>query len=154
LVLNFFDCTGVDQNFIPEGTYPVAASSGCVYPDTYSWFTHNGTQNKFKGGYVTVKEVDGQYHFSFDGIIFGHNNNKLYGSFTGSIEGMVVPSAWTEPTPGEITELNVNNWERTYGTWGDPNSNEFEITWYDELGTSIVVDWFGSSTIEPGVYNL
>ena len=142
---------------MPEDTYAVGYISGaCIITDTYSWLTYQGTQSFLQGGWVTVAEVDGQYSFTMDGIYYGSDLKQFNGSFVGTIEGMVVPSEYTEQEPepvdpDAVIELTPYDWFCTYGTWG--TSAEFELGWYDQDGYHIQID-FRVNPIVAGTYTM
>ena len=155
LVLNFFNTNDSDKNFIPEGTYPVGYIAGpCIFTDTYSWFTYQGTQHFLYGGNVVVAEVDGQYSITMEGIYYGADFLQFNGSFLGTIEGnLVLPSQYTEDAPeggesGDVVELTPYDWFKSYA-----GGSELELGWFDQNGYSIMVD-FLMNPITPGTYTL
>ena len=152
MCLNFFNIC--QFNYIPEGTYSVGYLAGaCIFAPGYSWVSIDGVKTDLYGGYVTVAEVDGQYQFTMENMYYGISSElKIFnGVFNGTIEGMILPSEYEEPTVGDATELQPYDWFRSYGTWGV--SNDFEIGWFDQDGYSIMIDFLVNPIVE-GTYTL
>ena len=152
MCLNFFNIC--QFNYIPEGTYSVGYLAGaCIFAPGYSWVSIDGVKTDLYGGYVTVAEVDGQYQFTMENMYYGISSElKIFnGVFNGTIEGMILPSEYEEPTVGDATELQPYEWFRSYGTWGV--SNDFEIGWFDQDGYSIMIDFLVNPIVE-GTYTL
>lgn len=150
-VLNFYNCAGAEENFIKAGTYQVSTGNGVVYPGSYSkiWFGE-GDDDYYviDSGSVTVSEVDGQYKFDInvgtsDGLTF-------VATYTGAVEGLVVPSAYVEPEVGEPQELIIQKHSSSY-----TGTNEHEIQfWYDYDNYLMVTIDFEANPITAGTYTL
>lgn len=150
-VLNFYNCAGAEENFIKAGTYQVSTGNGVVYPGSYSkiWFGE-GDDDYYviDSGSVTVSEVDGQYKFDInvgtsDGLTF-------VATYTGAVEGLVVPSAYVEPEVGEPQELIIQKHSTSY-----TGTNEHEIQfWYDYDNYLMVTIDFEANPITAGTYTL
>ena len=151
MCLNFFYIC--NNNFIPEGEYAVGNIQGsCIFAPEYSWVKIDGTQMDLYGGTVTVAEVDGQYQFTLTNMYYDEDFKIFNGTFTGAIEGLVVPSEYKAPeATGDAIELQPYEWFRSYGSWGV--SNEFEIGWFDQDGYQISID-FLVNPITEGTYTL
>ena len=151
LCLNFFYICS--NNFIPEGEYAVGNIQGaCIFAPEYSWVKIDGVQMDLYGGFVTVAEVDGQYQFTLTNMYYDDDFKIFNGTFTGAIEGLVVPSEYKAPeADGDAIELKPYEWFRSFGTWGV--SNEYEIGWYDQDGYHISLDFLVNPIVE-GTYNL
>ncbi len=153
-VLNFYNCSGTNQNFLNDGTYNVGLNSGGVYAGTYSkiWFGE-GDDDYYviDSGSVTVSEVDGQYKFD---INIGTSNGLTFiATYTGAVEGLVVPSAWVEPEVGEPQELSIHDHYTIYG--GYDGAGEHEIGFYydaNDSGKIIGID-FLASPVTAGTYS-
>ena len=146
----FYIC---QYNYIPEGEYAVGNIQGaCIYAPEYSWVNIDGVKMDLYGGTVTVAEVDGQYQFTLTNMYYDSDFKIFNGTFTGAIEGLVVPSEYKAPeAEGDVIELTMYDWFKSYGTWG--SSNEFEIGWFFEDGYSVVLD-FNVNPIVEGTYTL
>ena len=148
----FYIC---QYNYIPEGEYAVGNIQGsCIFAPGYSWVSIDGVKTDLYGGYVTVAEVDGKYQFTMENMYYGIATElKIFnGTFYGDIEGLIVPSAYKAPeAEGDVIELTMYDWFKSYGTWG--SSNEFEIGWFFEDGYSVVLD-FNVNPIVEGTYTL
>ena len=150
-VLNFYNCAGAEENFIKAGTYQVSTGNGVVYPGSYSkiWFGE-GDDDYYviDSGSVTVSEVDGQYKFDInvgtsDGLTF-------VATYTGAVEGLVVPSAYVEPEVSEPQELIIQKHSSSY-----TGINEHEIQfWYDYDNYLMVTIDFEANPITAGTYTL
>ena len=152
MCLNFFNIC--QFNYIPEGEYAVGYLAGaCIFAPGYSWVSIDGVKTDLYGGYVTVAEVDGKYQFTMENMYYGISSElKIFnGVFNGTIEGMILPSEYEEPTLGDATELQPYEWFKSYGTWGV--SNDFEIGWFDQDGYSITIDFLVNPVVE-GTYTL
>ena len=151
MCLNFFYIC--NNNFIPEGEYAVGNIQGsCIFAPEYSWIKIDGTQLDLYGGTVTVAEVDGQYQFTLTNMYYDEDFKIFNGTFTGAIEGLVVPSEYKAPeATGDAIELQPYDWFRSFGSWGV--SNEFEIGWFDQDGHQISID-FLVNPITEGTYTL
>ena len=151
LCLDFFYICS--NNFIPEGEYAVGNIQGaCIFAPEYSWVKIDGVQMDLYGGFVTVAEVDGQYQFTLTNMYYDDDFKIFNGTFTGAIEGLVVPSEYKAPeASGDAIELQPYEWFRSFGTWGV--SNEFEIGWYDQDGYHISLDFLVNPIVE-GTYTL
>ena len=151
MCLNFFYIC--NNNFIPEGEYAVGNIQGsCIFAPEYSWVKIDGTQMDLYGGTVTVAEVDGQYQFTLTNMYYDADFKIFNGTFTGAIEGLVVPSEYKAPeATGDAIELQPYDWFRSFGSWGV--SNEFEIGWFDQDGHQISID-FLVNPITEGTYTL
>ena len=103
------------SNFIPEGEYYIALSSPCIYPEGFSHITLNGTKYNLVAdvGSVTVSEVNGLYEITMDNIKL-INGPEFNGKFTGSINGMIVPSEANNG--GDNEENEENNGYKVYAT--------------------------------------
>ena len=150
-VLNFYNCAGAEENFIKAGTYQVSTGNGVVYPGSYSriWFGE-GDDDYYviDSGSVTVSEVDGQYKFD---INVGTSNGLTFvATYTGAVEGLVVPSAYVEPEVGEPQELIIQKHSTSY-----TGTNEHEIQfWYDYDNYLMVTIDFEANPITAGTYTL
>ena len=150
-VLNFYNCAGAEENFIKAGTYQVSTGNGVVYPGTYSkiWYG-DGDEDYYviDSGSVTVSEVDGQYKFD---INVGTSNGLTFvATYTGAVEGLVVPSAYVEPEVGEPQELIIQKHSTSY-----TGTNEHEIQfWYDYDNYLMVTIDFEANPITAGTYTL
>ena len=150
-VLNFYNCAGAEENFIKAGTYQVSTGNGVVYPGTYSkiWYG-DGDEDYYviDSGSVTVSEVDGQYKFD---INVGTSNGLTFvATYTGAVEGLVVPSAYVEPEVGEPQELIIQKHSSSY-----TGTNEHEIQfWYDYDNYLMVTIDFEANPITAGTYTL
>ena len=148
----FYIC---QYNYIPEGEYAVGNIQGaCIFAPGYSWVKIDGAKIDLYGGYVTVAEVDGKYQFTMENMYYGIATElKIFnGTFYGDIEGLIVPSAYKAPeAEGDVIELTMYDWFKSFGTWG--SSNEFEIGWFFEDGYSVVLD-FNVNPIVEGTYTL
>ena len=148
----FYIC---QYNYIPEGEYAVGNIQGsCIFAPGYSWVSIDGVKTDLYGGYVTVAEVDGKYQFTMENMYYGIATElKIFnGTFYGDIEGLIVPSEYKAPeAEGDVIELTMYDWFKSYGTWG--SSNEFEIGWFFEDGYSVVLD-FNVNPIVEGTYTL
>ena len=151
MCLNFFYIC--NNNFIPEGEYAVGNIQGsCIFAPEYSWVKIDGTQMDLYGGTVTVAEVDGQYQFTLTNMYYDEDFKIFNGTFTGAIEGLVVPSEYKAPeADGDAIELQPYEWFRSFGSWGV--SNEFEIGWFDQDGYQISIDFLVNPIVE-GTYTL
>ena len=151
LCLNFFYIC--NNNFIPEGEYAVGNIQGaCIFAPEYSWVKIDGVQMDLYGGFVTVAEVDGQYQFTLTNMYYDSDFKIFNGTFTGAIEGLVVPSEYKAPeADGDAIELQPYDWFRSFGSWGV--SNEFEIGWFDQDGHQISIDFLVNPIVE-GTYTL
>ena len=151
MCLNFFYIC--NNNFIPEGEYAVGNIQGsCIFAPEYSWVKIDGTQMDLYGGTVTVAEVDGQYQFTLTNMYYDEDFKIFNGTFTGAIEGLVVPSEYKVPeADGDAIELKPYEWFRSFGSWGV--SNEFEIGWFDQDGYQISIDFLVNPIVE-GTYTL
>lgn len=151
-VLNFYNCAGAEENFIKAGTYQVSTGNGVVYPGTYSkiWYG-DGDEDYYviDSGSVTVSEVDGQYKFD---INVGTSNGLTFvATYTGAVEGLVVPSAYVEPEVGEPQELIIEKWSSSYQNPGSEHEIQF---WYDEANYGFVTIDFAAYPIVAGTYTL
>ena len=146
----FYIC---QYNYIPEGEYAVGNIQGsCIFTNTYSWVKIDGVQMDLYGGTVTVAEVDGQYQFTLTNMYYDSDFKIFNGTFTGAIEGLIVPSEYKAPEADvDVIELTMYDWFKSYGTWGV--SGEFEIGWFFEDGYSVVLD-FNVNPIVEGTYTL
>ncbi|MBR5201576.1 MAG: hypothetical protein IKW31_07490 [Alistipes sp.] len=151
MCLNFFYIC--NNNFIPEGEYAVGNIQGaCIFAPEYSWVNIDGVKMDLYGGTVTVAEVDGQYQFTLTNMYYDSDFKIFNGTFTGAIEGLVVPSEYKAPeADGDAIELKPYEWFKSYGTWGV--SNEFEIGWFDQDGYQISIDFLVNPIVE-GTYTL
>ena len=153
MTLNFYMIC--NANYIPEGTYAIGnVQGGCVFAPGFSNVTVDGVKHDLQGGNLVVAEVDGQYQFTITDGWYGPSNElkQFTASFTGAIDGMVVPSEYEVPSAdGDVIELEPYDWFKSYGTWGV--SNEFEIGWFHGDGYSIVLD-FTVNPIVGGTYTL
>lgn len=151
-VLNFYNCAATHENFIKAGTYQVSSGNGVVYPGTYSkiWFGE-GDDDYYviDSGSVTVSEVDGQYKFD---INVGTSNGLTFvATYTGAVEGLVVPSAYVEPEVGEPQELIIEKWSSSYQSPGSEHEIQF---WYDEANYGFATIDFAAHPIVAGTYTL
>lgn len=150
-VLNFYNCAATHENFIKAGTYQVSSGNGVVYPGTYSkiWFGE-GDDDYYviDSGSVTVSEVDGQYKFD---INVGTSNGLTFvATYTGAVEGLVLPSEYVEPSVGEPQELIIQKHSTSY-----TGTNEHEIQfWYDYDNYLMVTIDFEANPITAGTYTL
>ena len=96
-VLNFYNCAASYENFIKDGTYNVGLNSGNIFANSYSkiWFGEGDNDwYEINSGTVVVSEVDGQY--KFDVNVGTTNGLTFVATYTGAVEGLVVPSAYVE----------------------------------------------------------
>ena len=151
MCLNFFYIC--NNNFIPEGEYAVGNIQGsCIFAPEYSWVSIDGVKTDLYGGTVTVAEVDGQYQFTLTNMYYDEDFKIFNGTFTGAIEGLVVPSEYKAPeATGDAIELQPYDWFKSFGSWGV--SNEFEIGWFDQDGYQISIDFLVNPIVE-GTYTL
>ena len=105
-VLNFYNCAATNDNFLNAGTYPVDTAGASVYPGAdYSKVICNaGTYGLFSGT-VTVAEVDGQYKFDLN--VETTNGLTFVATYTGAVEGLVVPSAFSKGFTPVRAELDL-----------------------------------------------
>lgn len=144
------------SNFIPEDKYYVSTSSPCIYPESYSYITLNGTTYNFvtNVGSITVSEVNGLYEITMDNIKL-INGPEFNGKFTGTINGMIVPSEANNG--GDNEENEENNGYKVYATtelgweymdiwlWNDAGNLASNPDWPgDAMGKEVVdgVEYF------------
>ncbi len=153
-VLNFYNCAGADENFIVDGTYEVISSGSGpgVYAASYSKVWYSDSENSFiENGSVTVAEVNGEYKIDF--TVGTADGNTYVGTYTGAIEGLVVPSEYVAPEISEPQELTIYYHHTTYG--GSPGAGEHELIFcYDEANSLYVTIDFAAAPITAGTYTL
>ena len=152
LSLNLFNICS--DSFIPEETYDVMPSSGCIYTEYYSYFKYNGAtdQYQFKSvGTVTVSVVNDQYVITMSGLEFT-DGTEFNGTFTGLINGLDTPSSGNqggnveENTGYKVyarTELgwtNMNIWPWTKDVYGNDVDLAFSGIWPGDAMETAVVD--------------
>lgn len=105
-VLNFYNCAATNDNFLNAGTYPVDTAGGSVYPGAdYSKVICNAGTYGLYSGTVTVAEVDGQYKFDLN--VETTNGLTFVATYTGDVEGLVVPSAYSKGFTPVRAELDL-----------------------------------------------
>ena len=143
------------KNFVPVGTYSVISSFGCIYTASFSYFTYNGTRYEIAdGGSVTFNEVNDEYKITMDGLML-IDGPEFNGKFTGSINGMIVPSEANNG--GDNEENEENNGYKVYATtelgweymdiwlWNDAGNLTTNPNWPgDAMGKEVVdgVEYF------------
>lgn len=152
-VLNFYNCAAAHENFIKDGTYSVGQNSGCIYPNSYSkiWYGEGDSDwYEINSGTVVVSEVDGQY--KFDVNVGTTNGLTFVATYTGDVEGLVVPSEYVEPEVGEPQELTIESHYTIYG--GYDGAGEHEVGFiYDSANSKFVGIDFLASPITAGTYS-
>lgn len=144
-VLNFYNCAGAEENFIKAGTYQVSTGNGSVYPGTYSkiWYG-DGDEDYYviDSGSVTVSEVDGQYKFD---INVGTSNGLTFvATYTGAVEGLVVPSEYVEPeNPEDPTAITY-----TYTIAEHQRDNKWKFS--NENNEYLIIPF--NRALEAGIY--
>ena len=116
IVLNFYKVIFDATPFIPVGTYNCATNAGCVYTYGYSYIEdyNRGTKKSINSGNVVVSEVDGKYNIVVAAVL--EDNTELNAEFTGTIEGLILPSEYVQPEPEtiEMGEVNRAKWTGSY----------------------------------------
>lgn len=97
--LNFYQISANNTFFIPEGTYQIMGSAGCIFNGEYSWIKDaEGNYTFFNSGTVAVAEVDGKYRIELNAMV-GGGNTAFTAVYEGLIEGLILPSEYVAPEP-------------------------------------------------------
>ena len=152
-VLNFYNCAASYENFIKDGTYNVGLNSGNIFANQYSkiWFGEGDNDwYEINSGTVVVSEVDGQY--KFDVNVGTTNGLTFVATYTGAVEGLVVPSAYVEPEVGEPQELTIESHYTIYGGYDGAGEHELGFVYDSANGKFVDID-FMASPITAGTYS-
>ena len=146
LKLNFYKIISDAKNFIPEGTYEFADRAGAVYTADYSkYFDYTaGIESPIYAGNVEVSVVDEKYHIVVKAQ-YGDTMENICVAYTGTIDGLILPTEYVAPEPEPEPELisfaavrgeydnkmelyEYNEGDAEYAFWlYDENNNYIEV---------------------------
>ena len=155
----------IDSNklYIPEGTYNFAYDAGSIYPSysrLYNFEIGEYTHVFDDGGVMTVAEVNGAYHIEVSATLEGGMANMEF-VYDGLIEGLILPSEYTEAEPEPEPEIEVISFNAVRADYDNKfdlfeyngGDAEYAFWLYDENNNYIeVIHRFGSHTGWDDVY--